>query len=67
MPEGKVKWFSQRKNYGFIEVEGEDDVFVHASALVEGTEMLNEGDQVEFEIVEGKKGRKAENVKRLAQ
>jgi cold shock protein len=66
MPEGKVKWFSQRKNYGFIEVEGEDDVFVHASALIDGTEMLNEGDQVEFEIVEGQKGRKAENVKRLA-
>ncbi|MBN1694048.1 cold shock domain-containing protein [candidate division WOR-3 bacterium] len=67
MPEGKVKWFSQRKNYGFIEVEGEDDVFVHASALADGTEMLNEGDQVEFDIVEGKKGRKAENVKRLEQ
>ena len=66
MPEGKVKWFSQRKNYGFIEVEGEDDVFVHASALTDGTESLNEGDQVEFDIVEGKKGRKAENVKLLA-
>ena len=66
MPEGKVKWFSQRKNYGFIEVEGEDDVFVHASALTDSTESLNEGDQVEFDIVEGKKGRKAENVKLLA-
>jgi CspA family cold shock protein len=66
MPEGKVKWFSQRKNYGFIEVEGEDDVFVHASALIEGTDVLNEGDKVEFDIVEGKKGRKAENVKKLA-
>jgi CspA family cold shock protein len=66
MPEGKVKWFSQRKNYGFIEVEGEDDVFVHASALADGAESLNEGDQVEFDIVEGKKGRKAENVKLLA-
>ncbi len=66
MPEGKVKWFSQRKNYGFIEVEGEDDVFVHASALVEGTDVLNEGDQVAFDIVEGNKGRKAENVKKLS-
>jgi CspA family cold shock protein len=66
MPEGKVKWFSQRKNYGFIEVEGEDDVFVHASALADGTTMLDEGDQVEFDIVEGDKGRKAENVKKLA-
>jgi CspA family cold shock protein len=66
MPEGKVKWFSQRKNYGFIEVEGGDDVFVHSSALIEGTDVLNEGDKVEFEIVEGKKGRKAENVKKLA-
>jgi CspA family cold shock protein len=66
MPEGKVKWFSQRKNYGFIEVAGGDDVFVHSSALTEGTDVLNEGDKVEFDIVEGKKGRKAENVKKLA-
>ncbi len=66
MPEGKVKWFSQRKNYGFIEVVGEDDVFVHASSLIDGTDTLNEGDTVEFEIVEGNKGRKAENVKKLA-
>jgi CspA family cold shock protein len=66
MPEGKVKWFSQRKNYGFIEVEGEDDVFVHASSLADGTTALDEGDQVEFDIVEGDKGRKAENVKKLS-
>jgi CspA family cold shock protein len=66
MPEGKVKWFSQRKNYGFIEVEGEDDVFVHASSLTDGTTALDEGDQVEFDIVEGDKGRKAENVKKLS-
>lgn len=66
MPEGKVKWFSQRKNYGFIEVEGEDDVFVHASAIVDSSTVLDEGDQVEFDIVEGDKGRKAENVKKLS-
>lgn len=65
MSEGKVKWFSQRKNYGFIEVAGEDDVFVHASALSDETGFLNEGDRVEFDIVEGEKGRKAENVKKL--
>ncbi|MEO0293785.1 MAG: cold shock domain-containing protein [candidate division WOR-3 bacterium] len=65
MPEGRVKWFNPRKNYGFIEVEGGEDVFVHASALGEGVDVLNEGDRVSFDVVEGKKGKKAENVRKL--
>ena len=55
--QGKVKWFNQEKGYGFIEVEGEKDVFVHYSAIQqEGFKTLKEGDNVEFEVVEGQKG-----------
>lgn len=61
--EGKVKWFSAEKGYGFIEREGGDDVFVHFSAIVdEGFKTLNEGQAVEFEIVEGARGPQAANV-----
>lgn len=61
--EGKVKWFSAEKGYGFIEREGGDDVFVHFSAIVdEGFKTLNEGQTVEFEIVEGARGPQAANV-----
>ncbi len=61
--QGKVKWFNQEKGYGFIEVEGEKDVFVHYSALQqEGFKTLKEGDTVEFEVVEGQKGPQAANV-----
>ena len=61
--EGKVKWFSAEKGYGFIEHEGGDDVFVHFSAIVdEGFKTLNEGQAVEFEIVEGARGPQAANV-----
>lgn len=60
---GKVKWFNQEKGYGFIEVEGEKDVFVHYSAIQqEGFKTLKEGDNVEFEVVEGQKGPQAANV-----
>lgn len=65
MAQGKVKWFSHTKNYGFIEIDGKDDVFVHASALEEGIATLNEGDEVEFDIIQGEKGPKAENVRKL--
>ncbi|MBQ3853851.1 MAG: cold shock domain-containing protein [Anaerovibrio sp.] len=61
--EGKVKWFSAEKGYGFIEHENGDDVFVHFSAIVdEGFKTLNEGQAVEFEIVEGARGPQAANV-----
>ncbi len=64
MPAGKIKWFNDSKGYGFIEVEGGEDVFVHFSAIAgEGYRTLNEGDNVEFDIVEDSKGPRAENVK----
>jgi CspA family cold shock protein len=64
MERGKVKWFSDRKSYGFIEVEGKDDVFAHATSLSGGLVTLNEGDEVEFELVQGEKGPKAEDIKK---
>lgn len=61
--QGKVKWFNQEKGYGFIEVEGAKDVFVHYSAIQqEGFKTLKEGDIVEFDVVEGQKGPQAANV-----
>jgi len=61
--QGKVKWFNQEKGYGFIEVEGDKDVFVHYSAIQQdGFKTLKEGDTVEFDVVEGQKGPQAENV-----
>ncbi len=60
---GKVKWFSAEKGYGFIEREDGGDVFVHFSAIQdEGFKTLNEGQEVEFEIVEGARGQQAANV-----
>lgn len=64
--QGKVKWFNQEKGYGFIEVEGDKDVFVHYSAIQqEGFKTLKEGDEVEFEVVEGQKGPQAANVVKI--
>ena len=60
---GKVKWFSAEKGYGFIEREDGNDVFVHFSAIQEdGFKSLSEGQQVEFEIVDGNRGLQAANV-----
>lgn len=60
---GKVKWFSAEKGYGFIEREDGGDVFVHFSAIQdEGFKTLTEGQQVDFEIVEGSRGPQAANV-----
>jgi len=61
--EGTVKWFSDRKSYGFIQTEDGKDVFVHKSALPEGT-TLNEGDSVEFDIEQSPKGPQAINVRK---
>jgi CspA family cold shock protein len=63
---GKVKWFNADKGFGFIEREDGDDVFVHFSAIqAEGFKTLEEGQDVEFEIVEGNRGPQAANVVRL--
>ena len=63
LPKGTVKWFSNEKGYGFIEREGGEDVFVHFSAIAgEGYKSLTEGQQVEFEVVQGDKGLQAANV-----
>lgn len=63
MQKGKVKWFSEAKGYGFIEVPGKKDIFVHYSAIQkEGFKTLNEGQEVEFEVVDGAKGPQAANV-----
>ncbi|WP_346353452.1 cold shock domain-containing protein [Azotosporobacter soli] len=60
---GKVKWFSAEKGFGFIEREDGADVFVHFSAIQdEGFKSLAEGQEVEFEIVEGARGPQAANV-----
>ena len=64
---GKVKWFNSEKGYGFISVEGHDDVFVHFSAIaMDGYKTLEEGTEVQFDIVEGMKGAQASNVTPIA-
>lgn len=63
MKQGIVKWFNNEKGFGFISVEGSDDVFVHFSAIQkDGYKTLEEGQAVNFEIVEGARGPQASNV-----
>ncbi|MGD6815835.1 cold-shock protein CspD [Metabacillus sp. 84] len=66
MQNGKVKWFNNEKGFGFIEMEGGDDVFVHFTAIQgDGFKSLEEGQEVSFEIVEGNRGPQAANVTKL--
>jgi CspA family cold shock protein len=63
LAQGTVKWFSNEKGYGFIQPEEGEDVFVHFSAISgEGYKSLQEGQRVEFEVVQGDKGLQAANV-----
>ena len=65
MPNGVVKWFSNRKGYGFIEQKEGDDIFVHHSAInMSGFRTLSEGDRVSFEIEVGERGPAAKNVEK---
>ena len=66
MQQGTVKWFNAKKGFGFISDETGNDVFVHFSALqMDGFKVLDEGDEVEFEVVNGEKGPQAANVTKL--
>lgn len=60
---GKVKWFSKQKGYGFIEQESGQDVFVHFQSVIgEGFRTLEEGQSVEFDVIQGPRGEQASNV-----
>ena len=66
MKQGTVKWFNAEKGFGFIEVEGENDVFVHFSAINgEGFKSLDEGQAVTYDLTEGARGMQASNVTKL--
>jgi CspA family cold shock protein len=66
MARGKIKWFNEKKGFGFIQQEGGPDVFVHFSAIQgDGFKTLAEGQLVEFEIIQDAKGAKAQNVQKV--
>ncbi|MBM7566607.1 CspA family cold shock protein [Paenibacillus sacheonensis] len=66
MQTGTVKWFNAEKGFGFIEIEGGNDVFVHFSAIEgEGYKSLDEGQRVQFNVTQGQRGPQAENVSKI--
>ncbi|MBM3875942.1 MAG: cold-shock protein [Verrucomicrobia bacterium] len=68
MASGKVKWFDNKKGFGFIQQESGQDIFVHHTSIQgEGYKTLNEGEIVDFEVIQGGKGLKAQNVHRSGQ
>jgi len=62
VPEGQVRWFSEKKGYGFILQDSGKDIFVHYTAIQDGIKTLKEGQRVRFEIEEAPKGKQAKNV-----
>jgi CspA family cold shock protein len=67
MPKGHVKWFNDKKGYGFITMENGEDIFVHYTAISgEGYRTLKQGDEVEFEVVHSKKGLQASKVVKIS-
>ena len=66
MAEGRIKWYSEKKGYGFIETDNEDDIFVHSSGIKDhGFFVLQKRDRVSFEIKETARGKQAVNVRKI--
>ncbi len=63
MPQGKVKWFSAEKAFGFIEQENDNDIFVHVTGLADGVTAIDKDQLVEYEVEQGRKGPQATNVR----
>ena len=63
MPQGKVKWFSSEKAFGFIEQENDNDIFVHVTGLADGVTVIDKDQLVEYEVEQGRKGPQATNVR----